>query len=138
MERKVITRKSYPIENIYPNSWNVNYMSPKMFEALKESIRISGPEYMKLNPIMVRKIKKDQYEIIDGEKRWRAFLELKYTHIPAIVEDITLEKAKILNVKLNMNRTTGKTLEEWRKDDPESFNELLRYLEIIPLEEEML
>ena len=100
-----LTIKGYPIEQIYRNSWNVNSMTPKKFESLKESIRETKGEFLKYNPILIRELEKDKYEIVDGEHRYKACMELGFTHIPAIVEpDVDLEKAKEMNVIYNQNR----------------------------------
>ena len=93
--------KGYRVDWIYPNSWNINGMDDKTFNNLVESIRETKGEYLKYKPIKIRKIREMYYEIIDGEKRWEACNELGYSHIPAIVEDVDIETAKVLNVILN-------------------------------------
>jgi len=100
-EIESVTRKGYPIEWIYPNSWNVNLMKPETFNSLKESIKESKGAYLKRIPIRVRKIREDYYEIIDGEQRWKACKELGFLYIPAIEENVNIEEAKVLNVILN-------------------------------------
>lgn len=100
-----ITRLSIEIVLIHPNSWNVNSMNEIDFEGLKESIRNTKGEYLKKNPIQVRKIKDDYYEIIDGEHRWKACKALGYTHIPVVIEnDIDIENSKVMNVIYSRNR----------------------------------
>lgn len=119
-----IDRQSIEIALIRPNSWNVNSMSQKEYEKLKESIRITKGEHLKKNPIQIREIEKGKYETIDGEHRCRAFEELGYTHIPAIIErEVDIEEAKVLNVIHNINRgkidyfKLSKLLNEEYKDE---------------------
>lgn len=104
-EKKI--RRGYPINWIYPNSWNINVMDDKTFDGLVESIRETKGEYLKTNPIQIRRIRKGYYEIIDGEKRWDACRILGYTHIPAIVENVDIEEAQVMNVIFNRNRKTS-------------------------------
>ncbi|MEM3714041.1 MAG: ParB N-terminal domain-containing protein [Candidatus Bathyarchaeia archaeon] len=53
---------------------------------LRDSMVSSGP--LMTPPIFVRKMD-DHYEIIDGEQRWLVARELGWTHIPAIVRDVS-------------------------------------------------
>lgn len=96
--------KGYPIDWIYPNSWNINVMDYKTFDGLVESIKETKGKYLIYNPIKIRKIREMYYEIIDGEKRWEACRILGYSHIPAIVEDVDIKTAKTMNVIYNRNR----------------------------------
>lgn len=90
-------RKTVSIDEVYPNKWNPNVQDEKTFQREIESIKIHGF----IDPILVRK-KGDVYEIIDGEHRWRAARELKYTEI--IIEslgEVDDTTAKILCIKMN-------------------------------------
>lgn len=60
--------KIIPLTQIQPNQINPNKMPKSTFDKLKLSLKKFG----QLNPIIVRELNKDQYEIIDGEWRYRS------------------------------------------------------------------
>ena len=51
------------IDTCYPNSRNPNVQTPEEFYALKQSIK--GTDGNEAQPILVRKIGTDKYEIVD-------------------------------------------------------------------------
>ncbi|MEI5579279.1 ParB/RepB/Spo0J family partition protein, partial [Streptomyces brasiliscabiei] len=51
---------------------------------LADSIRVQGV----IQPIVVREIGKNQFEIIAGERRWRAAQEAGLAEIPAVVREV--------------------------------------------------
>ena len=58
-----------PIEFLVPGKYQPRKdMSPEALEELASSIRAQGV----IQPIVVRKIDQNRYEIIAGERRWRA------------------------------------------------------------------
>lgn len=70
------------------------------FEELKRSIQEKGV----IQPILVRPIKGDRYQVVAGERRLRASIDLGIKQIPAYVKEITtdeemLEIALIENVQ---------------------------------------
>lgn len=70
-------------------------------EALSSSISESGL----INPITVRPIDgSDKYEIITGERRWRAVCLLGWDKIPAIVKNINDRAAQIMALVENLQR----------------------------------
>jgi ParB family chromosome partitioning protein len=74
---------------------------------LVESIRRYGIQM----PIKVRP-KGDGFEIVFGERRWRAAKELGLDAIPATVEDLTDEEAQARRVLENTQRKDPHALEE--------------------------
>ncbi len=79
-------------------------MEPQALQELADSIRVQGV----IQPIMVRPIEGDHFEIIAGERRWRASLLAGLEVIPAIVRDTTdqtaIAVALIENIQLeNLN-----------------------------------
>ena len=97
-------RHEIPIDLIVPNPFNVNIMSNKEFEELKNSIKITNGKYLRDNPILVMPYN-DKYMIIDGEHRYKACRDLGYDKIPVeIKKDIDISEAKILNVIYSKNR----------------------------------
>jgi ParB family chromosome partitioning protein len=80
-------------------------------EALKElaaSIRAQGL----MQPILVREIAEDQYEIIAGERRWRAAQLAGLDEIPALVREIADESALAMALIENIQRENLNPLEE--------------------------
>lgn len=84
-----------------------NYNARKTFDAdalkeLAQSISVHGL----IQPITVRRKgeKGEHYEIICGERRFRACRMLKLTEIPAIVREATDEQAYDLSISENLQR----------------------------------
>lgn len=67
---------------------------------LVESIKEKGV----INPILVRKVSEEEYEIISGHRRKRACELAGIKTIPAIVRDLTDDEAIILMVDSNLHR----------------------------------
>jgi len=86
-------RKSYNLESI---------------KELSESIIEQGL----MQPIIVRKAEKNLFEIIAGERRWRAAQLAKLNSMPAIVRDINDRSASIIALIENMQREDLTALEE--------------------------
>lgn len=76
----------------------VNFDDEEM-KAMKESIRENGI----LQPILVRPVS-NGYEIIAGERRWRAARELGLRDIPVIIKKIDNEKMLLLSLIENIQR----------------------------------
>lgn len=90
------------IDKIQPNTFNPNVMDEETFEALKHFCRTFGAE--QLDPIWVRRIGIDRFEIIDGEHRWKAGKAVGWRRIRAYIIDITEYDAKVFNVRKNRER----------------------------------
>ena len=58
-------------------------------EALQQ-LSSSIKEHGIIQPIVVRKLADDSYEIIAGERRWRAAQLAKLHEVPVIVQDLSL------------------------------------------------
>lgn len=100
MKKKFTTvQKLIPLANIKPNKWNPNVQLPQIYNSLKKNITDNGFT----SPILVRTIVEEQeWEIIDGEHRWKACIELGYDAIKS--EDIGVisdSLAKALTLALN-------------------------------------
>lgn len=74
---------------------------------LTDSIRVNGV----IQPIIVRRIDLG-YEIIAGERRWRAAREASLVKIPAIVRDIDEETASKISLIENIQRENLNPIEE--------------------------
>lgn len=82
-------------------------IQPGQLEELTESIKAEGL----LQPIVVRKVSKG-FELIAGERRWRAFENLKIKTIPARVVNATDASAAALGLIENLQREGLNAIEE--------------------------
>jgi ParB family chromosome partitioning protein len=65
-----------------------------------------------MQPIIARKINDTHFEIIAGERRWRAAKLAKITEVPVIVREINDKTASIIALIENMQREDLTALEE--------------------------
>jgi ParB family chromosome partitioning protein len=89
------------------------YQPRKEFNAealaeLAQSIRTQGV----IQPIVVRPIGTESYEIIAGERRWRAAQQADLTEIPAVIRDVSDEAALAMALIENLQREDLNPLEE--------------------------
>lgn len=75
---------------------------------LSESIERHGL----MQPIVVRKLKGESYEIIAGERRWRAAQLAKLKQVPVIVREVSDSQALELGLIENIQRADLNPLEE--------------------------
>jgi ParB family chromosome partitioning protein len=75
---------------------------------LSESIKSQGV----MQPILVRPLAGGRYEIIAGERRFRAASLAGLTEVPVLVRDVTDEAAAVMALIENMQREDLKPLEE--------------------------
>jgi ParB-like partition proteins len=80
---------------------------PEQLNELAESIRSEGL----LQPIVVRKVG-EKYQLIAGERRWRAFQQLKIKTIPARVVDASNASSAALGLIENLQREGLNPIEE--------------------------
>lgn len=98
-----------PINEIMPNA----YQPRKEFDdATLEELTNSIKAYGVLQPIVVRKNPKSGYEIIAGERRWRACKKAGLQEIPAIVKDVKDSDSAIMALIENLQRENLNFLEE--------------------------
>ncbi len=98
-----------PIDQVRPNARQPRQVFEE--EALAELVH-SIPEVGLLQPVVVRRTDEDSYELIMGERRWRASQEAGLTAIPAIVrhtDDNDMLRDALLE---NLHRSQLNPLEE--------------------------
>ena len=101
--------KKLPIQSIKPGaSQPRKFIAQETLEELAHSIRTQGV----IQPIIVRPIDNHQYEIIAGERRWRAAQLAELEYIPAIVRDMNNETAMIVALIENVQRHDLNVMEE--------------------------
>jgi ParB family transcriptional regulator, chromosome partitioning protein len=83
-------------------------MHPEALEDLANSIRAQGV----MQPIVVRPIGIDSYEIIAGERRWRAAQLAGLETIPALIRDVPDESAVAMALIENIQREDLNAIEE--------------------------
>ena len=106
-----VFEKMIPIENIYPGS----YQPRRLFTRLEiEELAASIKEYGILQPILLRKHvdKANCYEIIAGERRWRAAQLAKMHSVPSIIRDFSDLEALEIGLVENLQRESLTPLEE--------------------------
>jgi len=75
---------------------------------LAESIKAQGV----MQPILVRPISADRFEIIAGERRWRAAQLAGLTEVPALIRKVADESALAMSLIENIQRENLNPLEE--------------------------
>ena len=83
-------------------------MDPEALEELAESIRQQGI----MQPIIVRSIGEDVYEIIAGERRWRAAQLASLDRVPTIIRDVPDDAAIAMALIENIQRENLNSMEE--------------------------
>lgn len=83
-------------------------MDPVALEELAQSILAQGV----MQPIVVRPIDGQRYEIIAGERRWRASQQAGLAKIPAIVREVPDEAAIAMALIENIQRESLNPIEE--------------------------
>ncbi|HID97446.1 MAG TPA: ParB/RepB/Spo0J family partition protein [Thermodesulfobacteriaceae bacterium] len=97
-----------PIEKIRPNPHQPRkWMNEESLEALAASIREKGV----LQPLVVREVGAE-YELIAGERRWRAAQQAGLTTIPVIIKDVSPDELLELALIENIQREDLNPLEE--------------------------
>ena len=83
-------------------------MDPQSIAELADSIRAQGL----IQPILVRAVDGGKYEIIAGERRWRAAQLAGLTHVPVVVRDVPDQSALAMALIENIQREDLNPLEE--------------------------
>ena len=98
-----------PVASVIPNRFQPReHFDEEALVSLTASIREMGV----LQPILVRPAVDDQYEIIAGERRWRAAKRAGLQHIPAIVREVEDTAALEHALVENLHRQDLNALEE--------------------------
>ena len=98
-----------PVDRIQPGKYQPRTrMDEGSLTQLAESIKARGV----MQPIMVRPIDKDRYEIIAGERRWRAATRAGLSEVPVIVREVEDQAALALSLIENIQREDLNALEE--------------------------
>ncbi len=95
------TLRTLPIQKVEPsgNQPRESFDGEKL-EALSDSIRLHGV----LQPITVRRLDGERYQIIAGERRWRAARQAGLSEIPARIVEADDREAMVLALVENLQR----------------------------------
>ncbi|MDR2506849.1 MAG: ParB/RepB/Spo0J family partition protein [Candidatus Accumulibacter sp.] len=104
---------SLPVERLQPGKYQPRTrMDAESLQELAASIRVQGL----MQPILVRPLKdmpgEERYEIIAGERRWRAARMADLAEVPALVREIPDEAALAMALIENIQRENLNPLEE--------------------------
>jgi ParB family chromosome partitioning protein len=98
-----------PVEQLQPGKYQPRKdMSPEALEDLSSSIRSQGI----IQPIVVRSVGENSYEIIAGERRWRAAQLAKLDLIPCLIKEVPDETAVAIALIENIQREDLNAMEE--------------------------
>lgn len=103
------TLKHLPIEYLQRGTYQPRRdMSNEALEELANSIRAQGV----MQPVVVRPIGPQSYELIAGERRWRASQLVGLDTIPAVIRDVADEDAIAMALIENIQRENLNPIEE--------------------------
>lgn len=116
-ENEVVEEENYhpdeviqlPVKQIQPNRYQPrSVFNEEKIEELAKTINTHGI----IQPIVVRKIDTDSYEIIAGERRWRAVQLLGWDNVSAIIRDMNDTQTASVALIENLQREELTVIEE--------------------------
>ena len=97
------------LDRLTPNRFQPRtVMDASKLEELSRSIRSSGV----IQPIVVRRLNADAFEIVAGERRWRAAQQAGLLRVPVVVRDVADDKLLELALIENLQRENLNPIEE--------------------------
>jgi len=101
--------RDIPVGDIVPNTFQPRHnFDEEALVALTDSVRELGV----LQPVLVRKTEGTKFELIAGERRWRAATRAGLQHIPAIVREVDDETSLAHAIVENVQRAELNAIEE--------------------------
>jgi ParB family chromosome partitioning protein len=109
-----VNRRSTGVKVIEVDHIDPNPEQPRLAfdEATLEELAASIREHGVLQPILVRPMDDGRYQLIAGERRWRASRLAGHVTIPALVEDIDDDTALEISIIENLQREDISPLDE--------------------------
>lgn len=99
----------FPLDQLQPGKYQPRIdMSQESLEELADSIRAQGL----VQPIVVRPVGEGRYEIIAGERRWRASRLAELATVPVLVKDVSDRSAIAMALIENIQRENLNPMEE--------------------------
>ncbi|KMN35222.1 MULTISPECIES: ParB/RepB/Spo0J family partition protein [Chromobacterium] len=100
---------SLPIDSIRPGKYQPrSFMDEGALEELAASIRSQGV----IQPLVVREVGFGDYELIAGERRWRASRKAGLAEVPAVIKSVPDEAALAMALIENIQRQELDPIEE--------------------------
>lgn len=100
-----------PVEMIQRGTYQPRvHFEPEALQELAESIKAQGV----VQPIVVRPLTEGRFELIAGERRWRATQLAGLQEIPAVIKDLDDQAAAAVSLIENIQREDLNPLEESR------------------------
>jgi ParB family transcriptional regulator, chromosome partitioning protein len=97
------------IGNIVPNRFQPRtFFDDEKIEELSRTIHTHGI----IQPIVLRELGNDQFEIIAGERRWRAMNRLGWEEVPAIIKNLSDTETASVALIENLQREELSPIEE--------------------------
>jgi ParB family chromosome partitioning protein len=101
--------RTLKIHAIQPGRYQPRHaMDPERLDELAASIKAQGV----IQPVVVREIARDRYELIAGERRWRAAQKAGLDEIPALVKAVPDQAVVAMALIENIQRENLSPLEE--------------------------
>ncbi|WP_053361214.1 nucleoid occlusion protein [Bacillus sp. FJAT-27251] len=101
--------RKIPIDDIVPNRFQPRTVfDDEKIEELARTIHTHGV----IQPIVIREFEDGKYEIIAGERRWRAMRKLGWEEVPAIVNNLTDAETASVALIENLQREELSPIEE--------------------------
>lgn len=101
--------KKLPVEKIKPGEYQPRTsFDPEALQELADSIKAQGM----VQPVVVRRVGSGDYELIAGERRWRAAQLAEMHEIPAVIREIPDQAAAAMSLIENIQREDLNALEE--------------------------
>jgi ParB family transcriptional regulator, chromosome partitioning protein len=101
--------RTLPIQQIQPGKYQPRrHWNDEALDELAASIRAQGL----IQPVVVRAIGKNQYELIAGERRWRAAQRAQLSELPVLVKDVPEVAVPAMALIENIQRQDLTPLEE--------------------------
>ncbi|WP_064092097.1 nucleoid occlusion protein [Rossellomorea aquimaris] len=101
--------KKIPVSQIVPNRFQPRTVfNDEKIEELSRTIHTHGI----IQPIVVRQFEEDQFEIIAGERRYRAVQKLGWDTVPAIVKNLSDTETASVALIENLQREELSPIEE--------------------------
>jgi ParB family chromosome partitioning protein len=98
-----------PVGAIRPGRYQPrSRMDQTALAELAASIRVQGL----MQPLLVRPVERDRYELIAGERRWRAAQMAGLEEVPALVREVPDEAALAMSLIENIQRENLNPIEE--------------------------
>ena len=99
MAKNIQNIKYKDINSLISAEYNPRQLKKEQYQNIKESLQRFGF----VDPVIINKNKDRKNIIIGGHQRVKVAKDLEYTEVPCLELDLSLDKEKELNIRLNKN-----------------------------------